>query len=120
MRKFRIFDNVIKQYFESEVIEVFLDQKGELVFFNKEYKNFWCDKSDRYTVEESTGKFDKNGKEIYQADIIDCGNWHGKKEVLFENGAFKIKGKYGQKVGFLSWAKNVEIIGNIHGGYYDK
>lgn len=65
-------------------------------------------------IREYIGLKDRNRKEIYDRDILDCGEYHGIKEVVFMNGSYKIRGKMGQMVGFGSWANKTKVIGNIH------
>ena len=69
------------------------------------------------TVGQFTGLHDKNGKEIFEGDIVNItsgiGNFINKKgAVIFTEGAFHIEGQ-----GFtLSFASqySLEVIGNIH------
>lgn len=60
--------------------------------------------------EQCSGLKDKNGKLIYEADIVDNGST--KSEVIFENGAFRFKYNNQPIGGWFS--KELEIIGNIH------
>jgi uncharacterized phage protein (TIGR01671 family) len=69
--------------------------------------------SEQTSITQYTGLTDKNGKEIYEGDILanNDANW----EVGFGEGGYWMRLRERQhKFVFINEAKHSEIIGNIH------
>lgn len=87
--------------------------------YGKDWKNpFWeevFDADEQPIIQQYTGLKDKDGKEIYEGDILE---WKGEfiAEVFFEqeNAAFVIKSKkFGGAFMSDDYVLNFQIIGNI-------
>lgn len=121
--KFRVWDKGEKSYIEGLDI-VRLTQYGAFVFNNAENNTEPSLNPNRFTFEQCTGLKDKNGKLIYEGDIIKIpDNWdeYGfmageKREVYFLAGGFRLKPKYNKndRGCWLEDTDDFEIIGNIH------
>lgn len=67
------------------------------------------------TVGQFTGLHDKNGKEVYEGDIVEWGNLMGTKihsQIIYDERKFSFGDVKGDSEDI--WCINSEVIGNIH------
>lgn len=125
--KFRAWDTKDKKYLFSDKQEFICTthQNGFGVTIPFDIDGFidsvqgidWSDAdliTGRYELEQFTGTYDKNGKEIYEGDIIQTDI--GAREIGWNNEYSRFGFRENVRDGFYTFCRlsNFEVIGNIH------
>lgn len=122
--KYRIWDNEDNKYFEpiyeaykGRVLDISLSPSGELLRRTLEHPSEHESRfPERYEIEMFTGLSDKNGKEIYEGDIV----FHNLKSningiISYFEGSFIVgKSLTSNSIINFNAPKYLQIIGNIH------
>ena len=114
--KFRAWDNVFKEYDNSYFV---IDEDGSLFELDGDKQNELDAK--RFVVEQFTGLTDKNGKDIYEGDVINTTLGNIRQVVAYVSktsdgseipGFFAIKdGNFGH---LYSLHNDDNVLGNVH------
>lgn len=71
--RYRVFDKEKNNYVDDSEVELILNNDGVLLFGNW-HEDIKVVEQDKFIVEQCTGFSDKNGKLIYDGDIVEAHN----------------------------------------------
>lgn len=106
--KFRAWGKNIKEYLS-------VDGKEPQVLTLKDISNGCIYDIDLFEIEQYTGLKDKNGKEIYEGDIIQIDDYIlGDFEVVWHSFGWKIKRSVGYESLSVHKSEDCTVIGTVH------
>lgn len=122
--KFRAWDKKKDIFTNYQIVD-------NMLYFMDKFTGAWIrdDNQDRFALMQSTGLKDKNGKEIFEGDIVNCGYLFtgspfeeeddytediGVIKIVNCGAVVKINGDFECLVDVLNNCEDFEVIGNIY------
>ncbi len=116
--KFRCWDNKENRYVRIQNLNFVDNQPSSVSYHKKGHKGFTNTRYPNFILEQYTGLKDRNGKEIYEGDIVtmeyDLDDLESDDYYLitFSNGCFRVGNGYVNEAG--PYLSDWQVIGNIH------
>lgn len=105
MKGFRVWSNYLKKY--ATEAELYMDGSVDAIFEDDD--GVPHHENTDLVVEFETGLKDKNGKEVYEGDIVRVSYGYNYEVRQSRTGAWRIG-----RDDLYAWADSLEVIGNIH------